>query len=80
MFGRLAIMETYQLDTVRTLLLHITDPTAGQATGTFSDGAAQATALAAGLTGLTAPDVWQLYTELLGAAEMYQGLFAQDGQ
>lgn len=100
-FDHIAVSETQHLAAVRTLVQRygIADPTAGQADGTFTDPAVQATytrlfaqgaggsaaALAvgqqveradiadlkAGLTGLSAPDVQQVYNRLLAASERH---------
>ncbi|MFI6402273.1 DUF2202 domain-containing protein [Streptomyces sp. NPDC050548] len=104
-FDRIAIAETHHLAAVRTLLdrYDVSDPTAGEAAGDFTDATVQATydrllkqgtasvdgALKAGLTfetddiaaltkarsGLDAPDVEQVYTNLLAASRMHQAAF-----
>ncbi|MCX4238781.1 MULTISPECIES: ferritin-like domain-containing protein [Streptomyces] len=100
-FGRIAAAETRHLTAVRTLLdrYDVTDPTAGNPAGEFTDPAVQATydrllkqgedslsgALKAGrtvetddiaalekaLSGLTAPDARQMYTNVLAASERH---------
>ncbi|WP_020133856.1 ferritin-like domain-containing protein [Streptomyces sp. 351MFTsu5.1] len=104
-FQRIATAETQHLSALRTLLdrYEITDPTAGQSAGDFTDPAVQATydrllkqgedsltgALTAGrtvekddiaaltkaLSGLTAPDTRQVYTNLLAASERHLTAF-----
>ncbi|MEU8867437.1 DUF2202 domain-containing protein [Streptomyces umbrinus] len=104
-FERIAAAETQHLTAVRTLLdrYDVTDPTAGNPAGEFTDPAVQATydrllkqgedslsgALKAGrtvetddiaalnkaLSGLTAPDTRQVYTNLLAASERHLTAF-----
>ena len=102
-FDRIAASETRHLEAFRTLFARydITDPTAGQASGSFNDPTVKATydrLLAEGLTGepaafgvgrtvettdiadlraaaegLTAPDVQQVYQQLLNASAAAPG-------
>jgi hypothetical protein len=104
-FDRIAVSETQHLTAVRTLLdrYGLTDPTAGEAAGQFSDPAVQArydkllaqgragqaaalqvgqivekvdiADLQAALSGLTAPDVRQVYTHLLTASQHHSTAF-----
>ncbi|WP_329530963.1 DUF2202 domain-containing protein [Streptomyces sp. NBC_01450] len=104
-FERIAAAETNHLTAVRTLLDRyvVTDPTAGKATGVFTDPTVRATydrllkqgevslnealkaghtvetddiaALTKALSGLTAPDARQVYTNLLAASERHQAAF-----
>ncbi|WP_127500301.1 ferritin-like domain-containing protein [Actinoplanes solisilvae] len=106
-FDHIAVSETQHLTAVRTLLQRyaVTDPTANQPAGTFTDPAVQATydkllaqgnqslsaALAAGqqvertditdlkaaLNALTAPDVKQVYTNLLAASQRHLTAFTR---
>ncbi|WNZ07646.1 DUF2202 domain-containing protein [Streptomyces sp. 11x1] len=104
-FERIAAAETSHLTAVRTLLnrYDVTDPTAGEQAGEFTDPAVQATydrllnqgedslsealkaaravetddiaALTQALSGLTAPDTRQVYTNLLAASERHLTAF-----
>jgi hypothetical protein len=106
-FDHIAAAETQHLTAVRTLLQRygLSDPTANQPAGTFSDPAVQATytkllaqgqtsqsaalkagqqverddiaALKAGLNGLTAADVKQVYSSLLSASERHLAAFTR---
>jgi hypothetical protein len=106
-FDHIAVAESQHLTAVRTLLQRygVTDPTANQPAGTFTDPAVQATydklltqgkqslsaALAAGqqdertditdlkaaLNGLAAPDVKQVYTNLLAASQRHLTAFTR---
>lgn len=106
-FDHIAAAETQHLTAVRTLLQRygITDPTANQPAGAFTDPAVQAAydkllaqgtaslpaafsvgqqverddiaALKAGLNGLTAPDVKQVYTNLLAASQQHLTAFTR---
>ena len=104
-FDHIAAAETQHLDTVRTLVERyaVSDPTANQPAGKFTDDATQAAydkllaqggqsltaALTAGqqverddiadleaaMNGLTAPDVKQVYTNLLAASQRHLTAF-----
>ena len=104
-FDRIAAAETQHLTAVRGLLdrYGLTDSTAGQPAGTFTDRTVQASyakllaegraneaaavqvgqrvetsdvaALRAALSGLTAPDVQQVYTHLLTASQHHLSVF-----